>query len=100
MPSGLCPQGQEVEVRVGSKLVRIYHRGKLIKVHQRQPKGGRATDPDDYPAHLSAYTTRAPDRIMREAAKLGPAVDEFAQSLFAGLCTFRRRAPRGARILA
>ena len=84
VPSGLCPPGQEVEVRVGSKLVRIYHRGKLIKVHQRQPKGGRATDPDDYPAHLSAYTTRAPDHIMREAAKLGPAVDEFARSLFEG----------------
>ena len=71
-------------MRVGSKLVRIYHRGKLIKVHQRQPRGGRATDPDDYPAQISAYTTRAPDHIKREAAKLGPAVDEFAQSLFEG----------------
>ena len=84
VPSGLCPPGQEVEVRMGSKLVRIYHRGRLIKVHQLQPKGGRATDPDDYPAELSAYTTRAPDHIKREAAKLGPAVDEFAQSLFEG----------------
>ena len=69
-------------MRLGSKLVRIYHQGRRIKVHQRQPKGGRATDPDDYPAELSAYTTRAPDHIKRQAAKLGPAVDEFAQSLF------------------
>ena len=84
VPSGVCPPGQEVEVRVGSKLVRIYHRGRLIKVHQRQPKGVCATDPDDYPAELSAYTTRAPDHIKREAAKLGPAVDEFARSLFKG----------------
>ena len=84
VPSDVCPPGQEVEVRVGSKLVRIYHQGKLIKVHQRQPKGARATDPDDYPAQISAYTTRAPDHIKREAAKLGPAVDEFAQSLFEG----------------
>ena len=57
-----------------SKLVRIYHRGQLIKTHVRQPRGGRATDPEDYPAHLSAYTTRAPDGIKSKAAELGPAV--------------------------
>ncbi len=84
VPSDLCPPGREVEVRVDSKLVRIYHRGKLIKTHLRQPRGGRATDPDDYPAVLAPYTTRAPDHIKREAAKLGPAVGEFAQRLFAG----------------
>lgn len=61
-------------MRVGSKLVRIYHRGRVIKVHQRQLKGGRATDPEDYPTEISDYTTRAPDHIKREAAKLGPAV--------------------------
>ena len=62
-------------MRVCSKLVRIYHRGKLIKVHQSQPKGGRGTDPDDYSTEISAYTTRAPDHIKRGAAKLRPAVD-------------------------
>ena len=56
----------------------------MIKTHLRQPKGGRATDPEDYPAHLSAYTTRAPDRIKRSAAELGPAVDIFAERLFDG----------------
>ena len=34
---------------LSSKLVRIYHRGRLIKVHPRQDRGGRSTDPDDYP---------------------------------------------------
>ena len=56
----------------------------LIKVYQRQPEGGRSTDADDYPATVSRYTTRAPDHIKGEAAKLGPAVDQFAQRLFEG----------------
>ena len=53
-------------------------------MHERQPVGGRATDVDDYPPKISPYTTRAPDGIKRDSAKLGPAVGEFAQRLFAG----------------
>ena len=83
VPSDLCPPGQKVEVRVDSKLVHVYYKGRLIKVHLRQPKGGRATDPKDYPARIGPYTTRAPDQLKREAAKLGPAVGEFAQRLLA-----------------
>ena len=84
VPSSLCPPGQQVEVGLGSKLVRIYHRGQLIKPHLRQPRGGRATDPADYPAELTPYTLRAPDRIKRSAAEHGPAVAEFAERLFDG----------------
>ena len=69
---------------LGAKLVRIFHRGQLIKVHPRQPKGGRSTDPADYPAELSAYTLRAPDGIKRSAAEHGPAVAEFVDRLFDG----------------
>ena len=90
VPAAVCPPGQKVEVRVDSKLVRIYHRGKLIKTHLRQPRGGRSTDPNDYPTQLSAYTTRTPDHIKSEAAKLGPAVSEFAQSLFEGKVPWSR----------
>ena len=67
-----------------SKLVRIYYQEQLIKTHLRQPKGGRATDPEDYPAEISPYTTRAPDGIKSKAAELGPAVAEFAERLFDG----------------
>ena len=84
IPSGMCPPGQKVEVRVDSMLVRIYHRGQLIKTHPRQPTGGRSTDVADYPPKISPYTTRDPDHIRRQAARLGPAVGEFAQRLFAG----------------
>ena len=84
VPSALCPPGQKVEIRLGSKLVRSYHRGRLIKVHLRQGRGGRATDPDDYPSELSAYTLRAPEQIKRSAASQGPAVAAYAERLFDG----------------
>ena len=57
---------------LGVKLVRIFHRGQLIKVHTRQPRGGRSTDTADYPAELSAYTLRAPDGIKRSVAEQAP----------------------------
>jgi hypothetical protein len=84
VPAALCPPGSRVEVRLDNKLVRIYHRGKLVKVHPRQPRGGRSTDQEDYPAELSPYTLRAPDRIKRQAAALGPAAGDFAQRLLEG----------------
>ncbi len=84
VPAGLCPPGQQVEIGLGSKLVRIYHKGRLVKIHPRQGRGGRSTDPADYPEELTAYTLRAPDGIKRGAAEHGPAVAEFAQRLFDG----------------
>ena len=84
VPSSLCPPGQQVEIGLGSKLVRIFYRGQLIKTHVRQPRSGRATDPEDYPAEITAYTMRAPDRIKQSASEHGPAVAEFAGRLFDG----------------
>ena len=84
VPSALCPPGQQVELQLGAKLVRIYHRGALIKVHPRQPRGGRATDRNDYPAELSPYTLRAPEQLQRRAAELGEATGAFAERLFEG----------------
>jgi hypothetical protein len=84
VPSALCPPGQRVEIGLDAKLVRIYHQGRLVKVHPRQPRGGRATDPLDYPPELTSYTLRAPEGIKRSAAEQGPAVAEFADRLFDG----------------
>ena len=69
---------------MGNKLARIHHRGRLLKLHPRQPRGGRSTDGADYPAELTPYTLRAPDRIKRIAVEYGPAVTDFAQRLFDG----------------
>ena len=70
VPWDRCPPGRKVEIRLGSQLARIYHRGELIKTHVRQPKGGRSTDPDDYPAELSPYTHQvaAPHQAQRGQA--------------------------------
>ena len=38
VPADLCAPGQQVEIGLGSKLVRIYHRGRLVKLHLRQPR--------------------------------------------------------------
>lgn len=80
-PSTTCPPGTKLEARCDRALVKLYHRGELAKVHPRQPKGGRATDPDDYPPERTAYAMRSPDRLVRQARALGAHVGQFAERL-------------------
>jgi transposase len=84
VPAATCPPRTKLEVRGDTALVKLYRRGELVKVHPRQHRGGRSTDPDDYPAEKTAYALRHPDRIVRGAAALGPNVETFAQKLFEG----------------
>ena len=83
-PSASCPPGTKLEVRGDNKTVRLYRRGVLVKIHPRQPRGDRATDPDDYPAELTAYTMRSPNHLRRQLADLGNGVGEFADRLLGG----------------
>ena len=80
-PSTTCPPGTELEVRCDRDLVKLYKAGALIKVHPRQPKGGRSTDPDDYPPERTTYAMRAPDRVIRQAVAFGPHIGQFAERL-------------------
>jgi transposase len=82
--------GQRVEVRGDTRLVRVYHRGELIKVHPPQPPGGRSTDYTDYPAARAAYAMRAPDACVRQAEQVGPAVGQFARVLLSGTFPWAR----------
>jgi transposase len=81
---------QRVEVRGDSRLVRIYARGALIKVHVPQPPGGRATDYTDYPADRARYAMRAPDACCQQAEQAGPAVGQFARVLLSGVFPWAR----------
>jgi len=81
---------QRVEVRADSRLVRVYHRGELIKVHALQPAGGRATDYTDYPAALTPYALRDPEACTRQAAQVGPAVEQFVRVLLRGVFPWAR----------
>jgi hypothetical protein len=73
--------GARVEVRADRTLVRIFHRGQLIKVHPRQAPGRRSTDPNDLPSTKTVYATRDLNRLPRMAAEHGPAVGAYANAL-------------------
>ena len=73
--------GARVEVRADRVLVRIFHRGQLVKVHPRQQPGRRSTDPDDLPAAKTVYAMRDLDRLGRMAAEHGPAIGAYANAL-------------------
>jgi hypothetical protein len=84
VPYDKCPPGVRLEVRVDRDLVRIYRRGELVKTHPRKPKGGRSTDPQDYPPERTTYALRAPDYVVHRATGFGPFVGLFAERLLAG----------------
>jgi hypothetical protein len=73
--------GHHVEARVDAQLVKIFWRGGLIKIHPRQPPGGRHTDPDDLPAGRSVYALRDLDYLRRQAKLVGPSVGIYAHRL-------------------
>jgi len=76
--------GRQVWVRADSKLVRIFYNGEFIKIHERQPPGGKSIDYNDYPAERSAYAMRDPDRMIRQAREQGEYAGRFAQALLSG----------------
>jgi hypothetical protein len=73
--------GQEVQVRADSALVKVSFRGKVVKVHPRQPPGRASTDPADLPEHKTAYAMRDLDRLVTDARRHGEQVGIYAQRL-------------------
>ncbi|HEX5994268.1 MAG TPA: hypothetical protein VFY84_03905, partial [Jiangellales bacterium] len=73
--------GQSVDVRADSALVKVFHRGVLIKTHPRQRPGGRSTDREDLPEHKTAYALRDLDRLVSAARRHGENVGIYAQRL-------------------
>jgi hypothetical protein len=76
--------GQRVQVRVDRTLVKVFHRGRLVKVHPRQSPGRRSTDAEDLPAHKSVYAMRDLDRLVGMATEAGPAIGAYAAVLLEG----------------
>ena len=77
--------GKHVTVRGDKALVRIYYKGELIKTHPRAPAGARRTDYTDYPPELEAYARRDPERMVRQAQKLGSNIGRFMSLLLSGV---------------
>jgi hypothetical protein len=76
--------GQRVRVRADSKLIKIFHRGELIKIHPRVGPGQRSTDPADLPAEKTVYAMRDIDHLRRMAANEGESIGVYAEVLLGG----------------
>jgi transposase len=76
--------GATVQVRSDRQLVRMYLSNQLVKMHYRQPPGGRSTDPSDYPADKAPYAMRDVDSLKRRANEQGSAVGAFCERLLGG----------------
>jgi transposase len=73
--------GSVLDVRADSERVKFYHRGTLVKVHPRQPAGGRSTDPNDYPEHKTAYAMRNITALIATCERYGPHIGIYAARL-------------------
>ena len=74
-------RGQKISARADAELVKLFHRGQLVKTHPRQPPGGRSTDPEDLPADKTGYSMRDLDRLISAAASHGSNVGIYAERL-------------------
>ncbi len=75
---------KHVRVRADRKVVKIYFGTELIKMHGRQPPGGRATDAADYPAHKAACALRDVDALRAKAESKGQHIGVYAERLLGG----------------
>jgi transposase len=73
--------GARVQVRADRKLVRVFHRGQLVKVHPRQPPGHRSTDPADLPAERTTYALRDIAHLQSLASSHGEAIGAYAAAV-------------------
>ena len=76
--------GKKVKVRADRTLVKVYLGTDCIKVHPRQPPGGRSTDVNDYPTGKSVYALRSVDALIAKAKEKGTHIGTFAERLLSG----------------
>jgi len=75
---------KKVKARADKKLVKIYLGTECIKVHPKQPPGGRSTDVNDYPVGKAAYALRSVDALVAKAKEKGAHIGVFAERLLGG----------------
>lgn len=73
--------GKRLRARADSQLVRFYDGNLLVKTHPRQPPGGKAIDPSDFPTDRRAYAMRDVTFLQQQAAEHGESVGLFAARL-------------------
>lgn len=73
--------GEQLSARADSTLVKLYHRGKLVKTHPRQRPGGRSTDRQDLPAQKTTYALRDLDRLIATCTGHGHNIGIYAERI-------------------
>ena len=73
--------GCHLDARADSALVKLFHRGQLVKAHPRQQPGRRMTDPADLPAEKTAYAMRDVASLAKAARRHGDNVGVYAERL-------------------
>lgn len=75
---------KKVRVRADKTTVRIYFGTELIKMHPRQPPGGRSTDSNDYPVGKAAYAMRSVEAVLTKAKDKGAHIGSYVERLLGG----------------
>ena len=73
--------GCHLDARADSALVKLFHRGQLVKTHPRQQPGRRVTDPADLPAEKTTYAMRDVASLAKAARRHGDAIGVYAERL-------------------
>jgi len=73
--------GKILRARADSRTVRFYEHRVLVKTHPRKPKGGRSTDPSDFPDHVGHVARRDFEWVAAQAGKHGDHVGAMAVKL-------------------
>jgi transposase len=79
LPSDLI--GHTLRARADRTKVVFYEGVDIVKVHPRQPPGGRSIDRNDLPREKVAYALRDGDQLIRDAAEHGEAVCRYTAAL-------------------
>ncbi len=75
---------QQVEVRVTSRIVEIFHHSKRVAVHQRRYAGQRAgTEPEHMPSHHRFIAEWTPERFIGWARSFGPNTEQLIVAVLA-----------------
>ena len=73
--------GSTLSVRADTELVKFYHRGTVVKIHPRQPPGGRSTDRGDLPEHKSDYALRDVTSLIAKCTAHGSNIGIYAERI-------------------
>ncbi|HLX88944.1 MAG TPA: IS21 family transposase [Acidimicrobiales bacterium] len=73
--------GKTLKARRDATTVKFYLHGELVKLHPRQPPGGKSTDPADMPPGTDVYAMRDIEQLQRMAAGHGAAIGTYATAI-------------------